>query len=157
MMKKIQLPVVLLISTTLLVGCQTAGDKETVGTVVGAVAGGVIGSQVAGGAGHTAGAAFGALVGGLAGNAIGRSIDESDAMEAERAQKRARIAPVGDTIYWRNTRTGNWGTYGPIRDGHSRYQGYYCREFTATAYINGRIERVYSTACRHPNGTWYEY
>ena len=58
-------------------------------------------------------------------------------------------------VYWTNTRTGNWGTYQPVRDGHSRYVGYYCREFVSTAVVYGRMERVYGTACRHPNGTWH--
>jgi surface antigen len=153
MKTSMRLPLVLLISTGLLVGCQNT-NKETAGTVVGAVAGGVVGAQFGHGAGSVAGAAVGALVGGLFGNAIGRSLDDQDVKEANRAFATASRAPVGRTIYWNNVRTGNWGYYRPVRDGHSRFDGYYCREFVSNAVINGRVERIYGTACRHPNGTW---
>ncbi len=153
---KLQLPIVLLISSGLLVGCQSTepGQKETAATVVGAVAGGVIGAQFGHGAGSVAGAAVGAVVGGLFGNAVGKSMEDEDMKEANRAFVTATRAPVGQTIYWNNSRTGNWGYYRPIRDGHQRFDGYYCREFVTTATINGRTERVYGTACRNPNGTW---
>ncbi len=84
--------------------------------------------------------AGGSLVGGVFSNAIGQSVDEADQREAKQAFTIASRAPVGQTIYWTNTRTGNWG--------------YYCREFESKAHINGRAERIYGTACRHPNGTW---
>jgi len=145
------IPVVL---SSLLLGCQTAGEKENVGTVIGAVSGTIIGAQFGHGAGRVVGAGIGALVGGFLGNAIGRSADQSDVREANRAFNKAARSPVGQTVYWHNKRTGNWGTYRPVRDGHSGH-GKYCREFVTTATVNGKTERVYGTACRQPNGTWY--
>lgn len=139
---------------TSLTGCQAPGEKEAVGTMVGTIGGGVIGAQIgAAGGGRVAGAAIGAVAGGIAGNAIGRSLDEADGYEADMAFTRASRAPVGEVVYWNNIRTGNWGSYQPIREGHSRY-GNYCRQYMTTVEINGRVERMYGTACRQPNGTW---
>ncbi len=153
------LPIILLLSCGLITGCQSSdrypGKTETATTVFGAIAGGIIGAQFGHGAGRAAGAAIGAVFGGLFGKAVGQQLEDADDMkEANRAFVTATRAPVGQTIYWNNTRTGNWGYYRPIRDGHRRFDGYYCREFVTTATINGHTERVYGTACRHPNGTW---
>jgi surface antigen len=154
MASKKQIAITLVLASSLLGGCQNAGQKETAATVVGTIAGGIIGAQFGHHGGRVAGAAIGALVGALLGNAIGHKMDEEDIRSANRAFATATRAPVGQTIYWSNSRTGNWGYYRPIRDGHRRFDGLYCREFTTTATINGRTERVGGTACRHPNGTW---
>ncbi len=157
MKSKKQIIIGLLLASSLLGGCQRSmppSQKETAATVIGAVAGGVIGAQFGHHGGRVAGAIIGALFGGLLGNAVGQKMDEEDLREANRAFATASRAPVGQTIYWNNARTGNWGYYRPIRDGHRRFDGLYCREFVTTATINGRTERVYGTACRHPNGTW---
>lgn len=152
---KVKLPIIVLMSTIALTGCQSMGEKETVGTVVGTVAGGVIGAQFGHGAGRIVGGAVGALLGGLFGNAVGDRMDAEDARQANLAFNRATRTPVGQTVYWNNTRTGNWGSYRATRDGHSQYEGYYCREFVTTATINKQTQRVYGTACRHPDGTWH--
>ena len=157
MKNSILLPTVLLLSASL-VGCHSTirgmGEKQAVGTVMGATAGGLIGSQFGAGGGHVLGTAVGAVVGGIAGSVIGRSIDETDARAANRAYDRSSRAVRGEIVYWENGRTGNAGNIQALRDGHSRY-GNYCREYALESRINGRYERVYSTACRRPNGTWY--
>lgn len=157
MKDKHSLPLVVLISAGLLAGCQStgAGNQEVAGTIVGGTAGGFIGSQFGQGMGRWAGGAIGVVAGAIAGNAIGRYMDDTDSGHARRAFSSASRAPVGETVYWENGRTGHWGAYQVRADGHSRY-GNYCREFAMTAYVNGREERVYGTACRRPNGTWYE-
>ena len=148
------LPIVIVISTSFLGACRQAGEKEAVGTVIGATAGGVIGSQFGSAGGRVAGTAIGAVIGGIAGNALGRRIDEQDRRHADRAFDHSSRTTKGEIVYWHNGRTGNFGSYVAVRDGHSRY-GNYCREFAMAATINGRYERVYQTACRKPNGTWY--
>lgn len=143
------------LSTTLLIGCDhQPSNNEVAATTLGAVAGGVIGASFGSGSGRIAGAAVGAAVGGIVGNAIGRDMDEGDRREARNAFITASRTHVGETVYWSNVRTGNWGTYRPLRDGHRRYDGMYCREFESRANVNGRVDRVYGTACRRPNGTW---
>jgi surface antigen len=150
------LPLIVL-STGLLVGCQSTGgnNQEVAGTVVGGVTGGIIGSQFGQGAGRWAGGAIGVVAGAVAGQAIGRYLDESDSGHSRRAFSAASRAPVGETVYWENGRTGHHGWYQPCADGHSRY-GNYCRQFTMNSYIDGRCETVTGVACRRPNGTWYE-
>jgi surface antigen len=154
MSAKISLPAILLVSTCLLVGCRSPGEKESVGTIMGATAGGVIGGQFGHGGGAVVGAAIGAIAGSIVGNALGREVDESEARAANDAFARASRSRNGDIVYWENGRVGHWGTYRPLRDGHSTY-GNYCREYAMASNINGRIERVYGTACRQPSGVWY--
>jgi len=144
----------LILCVSLLAGCRGPGEKEAVGTVIGATAGGVIGASFGHGGGAVAGAAIGAIAGSIIGNAIGRNVDENEGRAANNAFARAGRVPRGDVVYWEDGRVGHWGTYIPLRDGHSTY-GNYCREFAMVSNINGRAERVYSTACRQPNGVWY--
>lgn len=91
----------------------------------------------------------------LCGNGIGRIVND-DYYVSNGAFVRATRNAVGDSVYWQNGRTGNWGSYCPIRDGHTRLYGDYCREMMATVHAkNGNVQRIYSTACRRPDGTWY--
>ena len=138
-----------------MVGCRAPGEKEAVGTLVGAAGGGVIGAHL--GHGQTAQWTTGTIgvIGGAGiGNAIGRKLDQLDEEQARIAFRRATQVPVGEVVYWNNTRTGNWGSYKPLREGHSRIYGNYCREFVTQGMVDGRPERLYGTACRAPNGTW---
>lgn len=154
MSNRLKISVLVLSTAMLLGGCQSAGEKETVGTAVGAVAGGVIGAQFGHGAGRVVGGAVGALIGGLIGNVIGTSMDDADRQEANHAFVKATRVPVGETVYWNNSHTGHWGSYRPVRDGESK-QGYYCREFVTTVYVHGRTDKLYGTACRKPDGSWH--
>ena len=153
-MNPLKVPVVVLIGVLGLNGCTPAGEKETVGTVMGAVGGAVVGAQFGHGAGSVVGGAIGALIGGILGGEVGRSMDSSDKQEANVAFSKAARVPVGETVYWSNSNTGHWGTFRPVRDGESTV-GYFCREFVTTVYVHGRSERMYGTACRHPDGSWH--
>lgn len=156
-MKPGKIGVLALVSVFLLSGCKTMdqmGDKEQTATVVGAVAGGLIGSRFGHNGGRWVGAAVGSVIGGFFGNMLGQNMDASDQAKANTAFNQATDAPIGETVYWRNDNNGNWGSYRPMRDGTSN-SGEYCREFVTTAVVEGIRERVYGTACRHPNGTWY--
>lgn len=155
-MKAVKLTAVLLVAGLTLTGCKTMqemGPKETTGTVIGAVAGGLIGSRFGHNAGRWVGAAVGSIIGGFFGNMLGQNMDSGDKARSEQAFREATEAPMGETVYWRNDSNGNWGSYRPIRDGNAE-SGQYCREFVTTAVIGNQRERVYGTACRHPNGTW---
>ena len=154
MQNRLKLSVLALTAAIALTGCQSAGEKESVGTVMGAIAGGVVGAQFGHGAGSVIGGAVGALVGGLIGNQIGASMDQSDREQANAAFVRSTRVAVGETVYWNNEQTGHWGTYRPIRDGESK-MGYYCREFVTTVYVHGRTDKLYGTACRKPDGSWH--
>lgn len=137
-----------------LAGCQTTrGQKQTFATVFGAVLGGVVGSQFGSGTGKLVATGAGVFLGGLLGSEIGRAMDESDRMKVAKANRRARIAPIDETITWNNPSTGYSGSVTPVREGTST-SGQYCREFQQTVSIGGRTERAYGTACRKPDGSW---
>lgn len=154
MKKQLKLSVLVLTAAVGLAGCETMGEKQTVGTALGAVAGGIVGAQFGHGGGRVVGGAIGALLGGLIGNRIGASMDGGDTQQANNAFVKATRVPVGETVYWNNRHTGHWGTYRPVRDGESKL-GYYCREFVTTVHVHGRTEKLYGTACRKPDGTWH--
>lgn len=138
-----------------LAGCQSMSTQEGFTTGVGVVAGGAAGAMLGSGVGSVGGGVIGAVVGGVVGNAIGRTMGPSDCEQSGCAFIRATRAPVGDAVYWRNGRTGNWGYYCPTRDGHTRMLGDYCREFITTTHYGNKMERTYATGCRAPNGQWY--
>ena len=139
-----------------LAGCAAGdrpGTKQTVGTLGGAALGGLLGSQFGGGTGKLAFTAAGVFLGGLLGNEIGKSLDRADRAAANQAYSRAQAAPVGETITWSNPKSGNTGSYTPVREGTSS-SGKYCREFQQTITVGGKTEQGYGTACRQPDGSW---
>jgi surface antigen len=156
-MKPVKIIALSLISLLILSGCKTMdemGPKESTATVVGGVAGALIGSRFGHNAGRWVGAAVGTVIGGFFGNMFGQKLDSNDHAKAEQAFTEATQAPIGETVYWRNDDSGNWGSYRPVRDGEIS-SGEYCREFITTGDVGGVRERVYGTACKHTNGTWY--
>ncbi len=132
---------------------QQYGTKQTIGALGGAALGGWAGSQIGSGSGQLAATAAGALVGALVGSEIGRSMDEVDRMKAQQAYTQATTAPIGETITWKNPKTGNRGTVTPVNEG-TKGTGEYCREFQQTVVIGGRQEEAYGVACRKPDGSW---
>lgn len=129
------------------------GNKQTAGTLLGGVAGGLAGSRFGGGTGKLVAVGVGTLLGAALGNAAGQSLDRADQTYAQRAEQRAYAAPMGETIRWNNPESGNWGSYTPTRDGYGA-AGEYCREYQTTVSIGGRLQEMYGTTCRQPDGTW---
>lgn len=144
------------LAAAMLTACNTTeggGPREGAGTVVGAVAGGVIGSQFGSGGGRVAATVAGAVVGGLIGGAIGRDLDERDRQMAYEAEFYAlENTRSGGRYEWRNPDSGHYGYIEPERP--YRRDGYDCREYTHTIYINGRPKTASGTACRQRDGTW---
>lgn len=151
MLLKQIVPVVALVA--LVGGCQSAGPKQSVGTVGGAAAGALLGSQFGHGTGQLVAVGLGTLLGAFVGNEIGTSLDATDEMQAQHAARRAYTAPVGEQIIWNNPQTGNRGTITTVNEGYS-VSGNYCREFQQTVVIGGRSERAMGRACQQPDGTW---
>ncbi|MFI4938149.1 MAG: RT0821/Lpp0805 family surface protein [Candidatus Berkiellales bacterium] len=144
---------ILLVTAGILAGCQSTGQSNNTPMMMGTSSGKVIGAQYYPGSNQAAGVGAGALFGDTTGNGIGRAPNQSDVHSAHNGFVKATRVPIGETVYWHNKRTSHWGTFCPIRDGHSLC-GNYCREFVTTTFIDGRAERTYGTACRRPNGTW---
>lgn len=142
-------PLIALLAATALIlsGCQTT--KERQGQVIGAIAGGVLGSQVGGGSGKTAATIAGTLLGGFIGGNIGRQMDDGDRYRAGRALE---STPTNQSSSWQNPDSGHRYVVTPTRtyDDSTRP----CREYTTEAWIDGRKETVYGTACRQPDGSW---
>jgi surface antigen len=160
MKQQIKLPLLLILSSSLLMGChslQYMSEQERAGTVLGAVGGGIIGGQFGHGAGAAVGAGVGAVIGGVLGNALGQTLDDVDRQDLTSSYTKASRVPVGETICWSNTCTEKYGSFTPVRDGYHTDYGYYCCEYSYYGYMGGSKQRVYGVACRHPNGTWYKY
>jgi surface antigen len=141
-----------LAACVLLTACQTDnwGGGETFGTLGGAAAGGLAGSALGGGA---AGTLAGVLLGGFLGNQLGGLVDDQDKARANKAERQAYTAPIGQQITWNNPDNGNKGTVTPVKDGYSS-TGAYCREFQENIVVGGQQKQGYGTACQQPDGTW---
>jgi surface antigen len=117
--------------------------------VIGGVLGGIGGAQIGKGTGRTAAIIVGTMAGAAIGGAIGRSMDETDRLKAAHALETVR---TGVPSTWNNPDTGNVYTVTPTRTYDTEAGP--CREYTMDARIGGRLEQVYGTACRQPDGTW---
>lgn len=130
-----------------LAGC--GSTKEQQGGVIGAVAGGVLGSQVGGGSGKVAATIIGTILGGYIGGNIGRQMDDGDRY---RAGEVLETTPTNRSSTWENPDTGNTYEMTPTRTYYEDSRP--CREYTTEAWIDGRKETLYGTACRRSDGTW---
>lgn len=129
-------------------------NKQDVGTLAGAIGGGVIGSTMGGGKGKIATTIAGTLLGGMIGNSIGASLDRADMAAYNDASQRAmETAQPGQSLPWRNPKSGNSGTITPSNY-YQNASGQYCREYTQTIVVGGQRKEGYGTACRQPDGTW---
>ena len=152
-MKKLGI-VLVSISALTLAGCEGAGEKEKLGTILGAAAGAIAGSQVGSGKGRTTAVAVGTLLGSLAGSSVGKSLDKIDMMHLQNThQSTLENNPSGKASTWNNPDSGNTGTITP-QPARQTAQGVYCREFQQTITVGGRTEEAYGEACRQPDGTW---
>jgi surface antigen len=113
------------------------------------VIGGVIGNSQAHGHDKWAATAGGSILGVLLGGAIGQTVDSFDRSCAAQA---VAYAPVGQPVQWRNQNYGREYQVMPMRE--YRNGGQYCREYQATANIDGRWQQVHGTACMEPDGSW---
>ncbi len=149
-MKRKMLSSIALATVLTLTGCATyQGQQEQTGMIIGGILGGVLGNQVGGGHGRTAAIIAGTLAGAAIGGAIGHNMDETDRMRAAQTLETVR---TGVHSRWRNPDTGSDYTMVPT----STYETASgpCREYTIDAMIGGRMEKVYGTACRQPDGSW---
>jgi len=133
--------------------CESAGTKQTVGTLGGAAGGALLGSQFGHGTGQLVAVGIGTLLGAFVGSEIGKSLDDTDRLKAQAAAQQAYAAPIGQQVNWNNPNSGNRGTITTTRDGYTN-SGSYCREYQQTIIVGGRSERAMGTACQQPDGTW---
>lgn len=130
------------------------GNKEAVGTVVGAILGGIIGSRFGKGGGKKAATVLGAVAGGYAGNRYGESLDCRDQQQhAQTTHKALETQPSGQPSRWNNPDSGHSGSITPVRT-WQRDTGQYCRDYTQSIVIDGKVEEATGTACREDGGQW---
>lgn len=161
--------ILLCAATTMLASCAQPGqysntggrggvdpiiNKQNIGGLMGAVGGAVLGSNVGKGKGNIAAIAVGTLLGAGLGASIGQSLDKADMQYYENsAQNALEHNQVGQTLPWSNPQTGNSGYITPT----SQYQtasGQFCREYTQSINVGGRVEEGVGRACRQPDGSW---
>lgn len=141
-------------AVAMLSACSTVGGtKQTAGALGGAVAGGLIGAQMGKGTGKMVATGVGTLLGAFVGSEIGASLDKADQGMMQQASQRAYTAPVGERIAWNNPQSGHSGTITTTRDGYSN-SGTYCREFSQTVNVGGKVEQAFGSACQQPDGSW---
>lgn len=148
-MKKILSSCIVILTGVSLIGCAEM-DNQDAGTLTGGVLGGLIGSRFGGGSGQLVAVGAGALLGAYLGGAIGKSMDDADRARLNHALE---SNPTGQPAYWQNPRTGTGYTIVPTHN-VTINGNQYCREYRTSANIAGRIQQVYGTACRQPDGTW---
>ncbi len=135
----------------LALGCEANQiRKQDVGMVAGGVAGGVLGSQFGDGAGKTWATIGGAMIGALVGSYVGKYMDDQDRVEVSRTLE---YYPANQPREWRNPNTGYQYNVTPSRTWEAQ-PGQWRREFTTTAWIDGRPETIRGVAVRQPNGEW---
>lgn len=130
-------------------GCNTYGPKEGAGSVIGGVLGGVLGAQVGEGHGRTVAIIAGALAGAAIGGSVGKYMDAADRQKVAQTLEGVRTSVP---VTWRNPDSGVQYAVTPTRTFETPAGP--CREFTTEAIIGGKREKVYSTACRQPDGSW---
>ena len=130
------------------------GNKEAVGTVVGALLGGLLGSQVGKGSGKKVATVLGAVGGGYVGNRYGESLDCKDQQyHSQTAHEALEYQPAGRPSSWKNPDSGHSGSVTPVKT-WQRDTGQYCRDYTQSIVIDGKVEEATGTACRGDNGDW---
>jgi surface antigen len=130
--------------------------KATMGTVLGGAGGGLLGATLGKNASGDRGfvyTAVGTLLGAMIGNSIGTSLDAADREYADYAASNAlEYNRSGTPAEWRNPDSGNYGYTTPMRT--YRSNGYDCRDYETTIYVDGRPETARGSACRQGDGTW---
>jgi surface antigen len=128
----------------LLTSCANRGQTGAMG---GAAAGALIGQAI----GHNSEATLiGAAVGTMLGYIVGNEMDKYDRQQLNHTYERGIS---NQRSSWVNPDTGNQYTMTPqpaYQDSSRRI----CRRAEIDAVIDGRAERMYSTACRDENGQW---
>lgn len=129
-------------------------NKRNAGGLLGAVGGAVLGSNVGKGKGNIAAIAVGTLLGAGLGASVGESMDKADLNYYQNtAQTALETAPAGQALPWSNPQSGNSGTITP-KQYYQNPNGQYCREYTQSINIGGRVQEGVGTACRQPDGSW---
>ncbi|WP_259780589.1 RT0821/Lpp0805 family surface protein [Aestuariispira ectoiniformans] len=144
-------------------GCITGNqidrkDKLAGGAVVGAVAGGLLGYSLMGGSGASSGSqllgmALGGAAGGYAGYWAADQMSRWDKSAMQSTAYESLEAGNGQTLSWKNDRSGNFGSFTPLRT-FLDHKGRLCRDFVTTINVSGEERKGQQTACKNGAGVW---
>ena len=123
-------------------------NRAAVGAAIGGMTGGAIGAGVTDREDRVVGIIAGTLTGAVLGGLIGDSMDRADYTCMGQAFE---YAGQGQSVSWTDP---SGASYRVIPGDTYESNGRYCREYTTTAVIEGRLETVKGTACRRPDGSW---
>ncbi len=142
----LQMAAVAIIFMLIASGCAET-SKGTSGAAIGAAAGAITGQAI----GHnTAGTLLGAAVGGVLGYIVGNEMDKSDHARLNQVYE---SSPSNQRTQWVNPDTNRSYTVTP-KPAYKESSGHVCREAEILATVDGRPEKVVSTACRDNEGRW---
>jgi len=143
-----------------LAACQQNGagyptlSKGELGSIIGGAAGAAIGSQIGDGSGGTVATATGTLLGAALGRSIGQSLGNADLSYYHQAsQKAMELGQPGQLFPWQSPTSNVTGTVTPSSY-HQNAEGKYCREYTQTITVGGRLQEGHGVACRQSDGSW---
>lgn len=139
------LSLIALLFLLLLPSCATKGQTGAVG---GAAAGALVGQAI----GHNTGATLiGAAVGGMLGYIVGNEMDKYDREQLNHAYERGIS---NQRSSWVNPDSGNQYAVTPQPAYQNPSTQRVCRKAEIEAFIDGKPQRTYSTACRDEYGSW---
>ena len=142
----LQMAAVAIIFMLITSGCANT-SQGTSGAAIGA-AGGAIAGQAIGRS--TEGTLIGAAVGGLLGYIVGNEMDKYDQAQLNQVYE---SSPSHQRTQWVNPDTNRSYTVTP-QPAYTQSSGQVCREAEIIANVDGRPEKVKSTACRDNDGRW---
>lgn len=142
--KMAAMALILLLLTT---ACQATTTKGSSGAAIGAATGAIAGQAIGR---STKGTLLGAAVGGLIGYIVGNEMDKYD---QERLGQVFESSPSNQRTRWVNPDTHRSYEVTP-RPAYKGHHGQDCREAEILATVDGRPEKVVSTACRDSEGRW---
>ncbi len=149
------------VAVLFLAACQQQGgasyptiSKGDLGGIIGGAAGAAIGSQIGNGSGGTVATATGTLLGAALGRSIGDSLGNADLNYYHQASQAAlELGQPGQLFPWQSKISGVTGTVTPSSY-HQNAEGKYCREYTQTITVGGRLQEGHGVACRQSDGSW---
>ena len=143
----LQMTVAAIIFLLITSGCTTTTTRGTSGAAIGAATGAIAGQAIGR---STKGTLLGAAVGGLLGYIVGNEMDKYDQARLNQVYE---SAPSNQRTQWVNPDTQRSYTVTP-KPAYTQPSGQVCREAEILATVDGRPEKVISTACRDNEGRW---
>ena len=145
----LQMTVLAVIFMLIASGCATTDtpSRGVSGGAIGAAAGAIAGQAIGR---NTTGTLLGAAIGGTLGYIIGNEMDKADLARLNQVYE---SSPSHQRTQWVNPDTNRSYAVTP-QPAYTQSSGRVCREAEILATVDGKPEKVVSTACRDNEGRW---